>query len=63
MPGHLFGYVVRGEVARLENDAAGLAEARRGFQASYDAEMAANRVEYLEHRPVLDRFRSEAGAP
>jgi hypothetical protein len=63
VPGHLFGWVIRGEVARLENDPATLAEARRGFLAAYDAEMAANRVEYLEHRPVLDRFRAEAATP
>ena len=61
VPGHLFGHVIRGEVARIENDEATLARAHREFLESYDAEMAANRVEYLEHRPVLERFRTEAG--
>lgn len=62
VPGHLFGHVIRGEVARLEGDQATLARAHREFLASYDAEMAANRVEYLEHGPVLQRFRTEAVA-
>jgi hypothetical protein len=61
VPGHLFGHVIRGEVARIENDEAALARAHREFLESYDAELAANRVEYLEHRPVLERFRTEAG--
>jgi hypothetical protein len=60
VPGHLFGHVVRGEVARLEGDDATLARAHREFLDAYDAEMAANRVEYLEHGPVLARFRTEA---
>lgn len=60
VPGHLFGHVIRGEVARIEGDEATLARAHRGFLEAWDAEMAANRVEYLEHRPVLDRFRAEA---
>ena len=62
VPGHLFGHVIRGEVARLEDDTAALARAHREFLAAYDAEMAANRVEYLEHGPVLQRFRTEAVA-
>jgi hypothetical protein len=34
--------------------------AERDFLANYRAEMAANRVEYLEHKPALDEFRKEA---
>lgn len=59
-PGHLFGYVVRGEAARLQNDTARLAAARRDFLAHYEAESKAKRVEYLEHQPVLDEFKQEA---
>ena len=59
-PGHLFGYVVRGTAAELQNDRPALARARRDFLAHYDAAMRANRVEYLEHRPVLDEFKGEA---
>jgi Double zinc ribbon len=59
-PGHLFGYVVRGAAARIQNDGPALARARREFLAHYDEAMRANRVEYLEHRPALEEFRNEA---
>jgi Double zinc ribbon len=59
-PGHLFGFLIRGTAARLDNDRALQARAERDFLASYPREIAANRVEYLEHRPVLDEFRRQA---
>lgn len=59
-PGHLFGYVIRGTVARWQNDSAARAQAQRDFLAHYTAELGANRVEYLEHKPVLDEFKDEA---
>ncbi|HEU5303863.1 MAG TPA: hypothetical protein VFU40_04390 [Gemmatimonadales bacterium] len=59
-PGHLFGYLVRGTVAQLQNDRPALRTARRDFLAHYDAAMKANLVEYQEHRPVLEEFRGEA---
>ena len=59
-PGHLFGYLIRGTVARLQNDPAARARAERDFLAHYPAETAAKRVEYLEHQPALDEFRKEA---
>jgi hypothetical protein len=59
-PGHLFGYLIRGTAARFQNDSAGWTRAQRDFLAHYQAEMAAKRVEYLEHKPVLDEFRREA---
>jgi hypothetical protein len=59
-PGHLFGYIVRGTAARLRNDRTAFAQAERDFLAHYDAAMRANRVEYLEHKPVLDEFKKEA---
>jgi Double zinc ribbon len=58
--GHLFGYLVRGTVAKLQGSQSGLRAAQREFLAHYDAEMKGNRVEYLEHRPVLEEFRQEA---
>jgi len=60
VPTHLFGYVVRGEAAALTHDAAGGAKARREFLAHYQAEMKANRAEYLEHQRAVDEFRKEA---
>jgi hypothetical protein len=59
-PAHLFGYVIRGTTARLQNDRPGLAQAQRDFLASFDSAMRSNRVEYLEHKPVLDGFKMEA---
>jgi hypothetical protein len=61
VPTHLFGFMVRGEAARLEHDSAGLARARRDFLAHFDPEMRAKRVEYLEHAPAIEEFRKEAG--
>jgi double zinc ribbon protein len=61
-PGHLFGYVVRGEVAERRNRSAELTASYRDFLAHYDAEMKLGRVEYGEHRPVLDNFRTRARA-
>ncbi len=61
-PGHLFGYVVRGEAADRQNQAAALTASYREFLAHYDAEMRAGRAEYAEHRPALDDFRTRARA-
>lgn len=59
-PGHLFGYLVRGTAAQLQNDRPALAQAQRDFLAHYDAAMRAKKVEYLEHKPAIDEFRNEA---
>jgi hypothetical protein len=59
-PGHLFGYVIRGEVGSVRNDSALFAQAQRDFLANYGAASQSNRVEYLEHKPALDEFKAEA---
>ena len=61
-PHHLFGYLIRGTAARFQGDAAAQARAEREFLTNYRAEMAANRVEYLEHKPALDEFKTQAEA-
>jgi hypothetical protein len=61
-PHHLFGYLIRGTAARFQDDATARARAERDFLTNYRAEMAANRVEYLEHRPALDEFKTQAEA-
>ena len=61
-PGHLFGYIVRGEVADRRNDAQALARSYQDFLSHYDAELRAGRVEYTEHQPILDDFRTRAKA-
>jgi hypothetical protein len=62
-PGHLFGYVIRGTAGRFQNDPAAVAQARRDFLSHYETEMRSKRVEYLEHRPVIDEFKKEAEKP
>ena len=59
-PRHLFGYVVRGEVAELQGADKSLVQARRDFLAEYPSQIATKRVEYLEHQPVLDEFKTAA---
>jgi predicted nucleic acid-binding Zn ribbon protein len=59
-PGHLFGYVIQGTVARFQKDEKALGQAYSGFLKHYDAEMKAGRPEYQEHRRSLDDFRKAA---
>jgi hypothetical protein len=59
-PGHLFGYIVRGTVARWQKDEAALDRAYAGFLEHYDAEMKAARPEYGEHRTSVDEFHRQA---
>ena len=56
-PNHLFGYLVRGEVADRRKDASAAARAHRDFMAHYQAEIGrADRPEYGEHKPVIDEY-------
>jgi hypothetical protein len=59
-PGHLFGYVIRGTVARFRKDNKGLASAYRDFLQHYDQETKLNRPEYGEHQTSLNDFRRAA---
>ena len=59
-PGHLFGYVVRGTVARFQKDEKELSRAYAGFLKRYEPEMKLNRPEYSEHQRSLDDFRKAA---
>ncbi|HEY7635166.1 MAG TPA: hypothetical protein VH763_06460 [Gemmatimonadales bacterium] len=59
-PGHLFGYLIRGSAAQILKDSAALSRARADFLAHYDQEMASKRVEYLEHKPAIEEFKTEA---
>jgi hypothetical protein len=59
-PGHLFAYVIRGEVGRARKDSRLLGQAQRDFEANYDSALRSKRVEYLEHKPVIDEFKAEA---
>ena len=59
-PGHLFGFVIRGTLARWERSETLLVEARRDFLAAYGRENAKGRPEYKDHQVILDRFKVEA---
>lgn len=59
-PGHLFGYMIRGTVARWRKDAAGLSRAYAGFLEHYAAELKATRPEYADHKTSVEEFRQAA---
>jgi len=59
-PGHLFGYVVKGTIARFQKDDKALAKTYTDFLAHYDAEQAAKRPEYSEHPRALEDFLKAA---
>jgi len=61
-PHHLFGFLIRGTAAGFQGNSAAQAGAQQDFLINYRSEMAANRVEYLEHQPVIDEFKTEAEA-
>jgi hypothetical protein len=59
-PGHLFGYVILGTVARWQKDDTALRKAYSGFLQHYDAEMKVGREEYKEHATSLNDFHQAA---
>ncbi len=59
---HLFAPLIRANVAEQENDTKALNRAYADFLGDYQAELAANRPEYVDHRPLLDEFRTRAAA-
>jgi hypothetical protein len=61
-PRHLFGYVIRGILARWTRDDRAMAKAYAGFLQHVEAELAAGRPEYEEHRSSIEQFRQAAVA-
>ena len=59
-PGHLFGYVIRGTVARFRKDQKELTRAYTEFLKRYDQEIKLARPEYSEHQTSLSDFRKAA---
>jgi hypothetical protein len=59
-PGHLFGFVVRGTVARFRKDEKEMNQAYAGFLKRYDQEIKLARPEYSEHQTSLNDFRKAA---
>lgn len=62
IPGHLFGYMVQGAVARYQKNQVALAAIYRGFLAHYAAEQQSGRPEYAEHTRALEEFAAAARA-
>jgi ribosomal protein L40E len=60
VPGHLFAPIIRANVASAGSDRAALLRSYRAFLASYSVEIARNRPEYQDHRPIVDEFRKQA---
>jgi hypothetical protein len=60
--GHLFSYVLNSAIARFGNDQAKLKLNYEGYLAHLDAEMAAGRSEYQDHKTMLDNFTTTARA-
>ncbi len=61
-PGHLFGYVIKGTIARFQQDQKALDQAYADFLKHYDTETKANRSEYAEHPRALEDFLTAARA-
>jgi hypothetical protein len=62
-PTHLFGFLIRGALARWDGNTAALDAVHRDFRANYEREIAAGRAEYREHQQALDRFLEQAKGP
>jgi hypothetical protein len=59
-PSHLFSFVIHATLARQRNDSVRQREEEAGFLAVYDAELAAGREEYQQHRFILDQMLEQA---
>lgn len=60
VPGHLLAQVLRHAVAAASGDSAAMRRAYRTFLQHYDAEIAADRPEYVAHRASIDGFHEAA---
>lgn len=61
-PGHLFGYIIKGTIARFEKDDKSLTKAYADYLSHLDKETAAKRPEYESHARALDDFTKQAKA-
>lgn len=58
--GHLFSFVLNAAIARFTSDQAKVQQSYQGYLGSYEAEMAAGRTEYQDHKTMLDNFTRQA---
>jgi hypothetical protein len=61
-PDHLFGFVIRGAVARWNKNDGARDASYRDFLARYDRELATKKPEYTEHEAMLAEVKKEAQA-
>jgi hypothetical protein len=61
-PGHLLGFLIRGNAADLAQNDTMRRRAYRDFLQHYQAEERAGRPEYREHEPAIAEFRKKAEA-
>jgi len=59
-PGHLFGYIILGTVARFQKDDAEYKREQAAFLKHYDTEMKAQRQEYADHSRSVEDFKKAA---
>ncbi len=59
-PGHLFGIILHGTIARFKKDEKGLKQSYADYLAHYDVETKAKRPEYEKHARSIDQFLKDA---
>jgi hypothetical protein len=62
VPNHLLGVMLEHQIAARSGNQDRAARAYKSFLSAYEAEMAAGRVEYHDHRDGIERFREAAQA-
>jgi predicted Zn-dependent protease len=62
VPRHLLALMLEHELAERSGNKEKAAGVNKAFLAAYDAEIAAGRPEYEDHRGTIDRFRQAAQA-
>jgi hypothetical protein len=61
-PGHLFGIILHGTIARFRKDDPALTQSYRDYLAHYDVETKAKRPEYEKHARSIAQFLADARA-
>jgi hypothetical protein len=59
-PGHLFGIILQGTIARFKKDDKGLKKSYADYLGHYDAETKAKRPEYEKHARSIEQFLKDA---
>lgn len=60
VPNHLLGFLLERQIADRSGKKNNADKTDKAFLAAYDAEIAAGRTEYEDHRNSLERYRAEA---